>query len=152
MSTPRARLDVLGIQLPAPPPPRGSYVPARRHGTQLWVAGHTDRTPKDPATRGVVGADIDVPAARDVARRAVLNLLAAAHAAVGIDSIGGTIFLRGYVVAAPGFLDHPLVLDGATDLLADVLGPEAAPARSALGVATLPGGACLELEAVFELR
>lgn len=135
-----------------PPAPKGKYVPARRHGTQLWISGHTDRTRDDPPTRGLVGADVSVEEATAAARRAAANLLAAADEAVGLDAVAGVVFLRGYVVAAPGFVDHSAVVDGASTVLADVLRGEADHARSALGVATLPGGACVELEAVFELH
>lgn len=152
MTTAHERLALLGLRLPEPPTPQGSYVPARRHGRELWVAGHTDRTSTAPATTGLVGTDLDVPAAREVARRAALNVLAAADAAVGLDELDSAVFLRGYVVAASGFGDHSQVLDGASDLLADIFGSHAAPARAAIGVATLPGGACVEVEAVFSLR
>ncbi len=146
------RLAALGLQLPPPATPVGAYAPARIHADTLWVAGHTDRTPDASATRGAVGGDIDLDRARRAARNASLNLLAAADQAVGLHRVRGVIFLRGYVVGAPGFEDHPKVIDGATELLGELFTAAPAPARAALGVATLPGGACVELEAVFEIE
>lgn len=151
MSSPTHRLAALGLRLPPPAAPKGTYAAARIHRGSLWVAGHTDRTATSPPTRGAVGGGVDVDAARRAARWATLNLLAAADAAVGLDAIAGVVFLRGYVVAATGFEDHPQVIDAASELLAELFGAAPAPARAAIGVATLPGGACVELEAVFDL-
>lgn len=145
------RLAALGLQLPPPATPVGAYAPARIHGDTLWVAGHTDRTPNTPATRGSVGGDVDLDRARRAARDATLNLLAAAEQAVGLDRVRGVVFLRGYVVGAAGFEDHPKVIDTASELLGELFAAAPAPARAAIGVATLPGGACVELEAVFEI-
>lgn len=151
MNRPTDRLAALGLRLPDPSPPRGAYVAARVHGGLLWIAGHTDRTATEAPTIGVVGADVDMDRARAATRRAALNLLAAAAAVVGLDAVDGVVFLRGYVVGAPGFGEHPRVVDAASELLAEVLCPGSVHARAAIGVATLPGGACVELEAVLSL-
>jgi enamine deaminase RidA (YjgF/YER057c/UK114 family) len=146
------RLAELGLVIPAPAPPKGAYFPSRRCGDQLWVSGATARSEGAPALRGVVGADVSAELARDQARLAALNLLGAIDAAVGLDSVGAVVALRGYVRAVPEFDTHPQVIDGASRLLLDVFGENiGAHARTAIGVASLPGGACVELDLVVSL-
>ena len=146
------RMGELGLVLPAPAPPKGAYFPSRRCGDQLWVSGATARSEGAPALRGVVGADVTVDVAREQARLAALNLLGAVDAAVGLDAVGAVVQLRGYVRAVPEFGTHPSVIDGASRLLLDVFGERVgAHARTAIGVASLPGGACVELDLVVSL-
>lgn len=143
------RLRESGMILPASPPPKGAYFPSRRWGDQLWVSGATARRDGVPALRGVVGADVTVAAAVDQAGLAALNLLAAIDASVGLDAVAAVIALRGYVRAAPDFATHPAVVDGASQVLLAAFGADVgAHARTAIGVASLPGGACVELDLV----
>ncbi len=152
MGAPHDRLARLGIALPPPAAPKGAYFPSRRCGDQLWVSGTTGRLGSTPALRGVVGADVTVEQAQDQARTAALNLLAAVDAAVGLDAVVAMVHLRGYVRATTDFDAHPTVVDGASTLLLDVFGDQVgAHARTAVGVASLPGGACVELELVVNL-
>lgn len=103
--------------------------------------------------RGVVGADVSVEDAIAQARLAALNLLSVIDGAVGLDAVTALVHLRGYVRAVPEFDAHPGVIDGASTLLLDVFGDECgAHARTAIGVASLPGGACVELELVVSVR
>ncbi|BCI52631.1 translation initiation inhibitor [Mycolicibacterium litorale] len=147
--TPRERLAEWGIELPAPPPPKGAYIPYRWCGDQLWISGATARRPGIPGLRGIVGADVTIDQAADQARLAALNLLGAVDAAAGLDAVRGLVHLRGYVRATSEFDDHPVVIDGASQLMLEVLGTDrGAHARTAIGVASLPGGACVELELV----
>ncbi|MGV9802567.1 RidA family protein [Mycobacterium sp. NPDC003449] len=151
--TPRNRLAALGFELPSPAGPKGVYFPSRRCGDQLWISGTTARRPDDPGAVGVVGADVTAEQAGAQARFAAMNLLAAVDAAVGLDAVTALVHLRGYVRAAPDFADHPAVIDGASRLLIDVFGERCgAHARTAVGVASLPGGACVELELVAAVR
>lgn len=146
------RLRELGVVIPAPASPKGAYFPTRRCGDQLWVSGATARSAQTPALRGVVGADVTVDVAREQARLAALNLLGAIDAAAGLDAVGAVVALRGYVRAVPEFDTHPAVIDGASRLLLDVFGESVgAHARTAIGVASLPGGACVELDLVVSL-
>jgi enamine deaminase RidA (YjgF/YER057c/UK114 family) len=146
------RLRELGLVIPAPASPKGAYFPSRRCGDQLWVSGATARSGETPALRGVVGADVTVDVAREQARLAALNLLGAVDAAVGLDAVGAVVQLRGYVRAVSEFDTHPSVIDGASRLLLDVFGEDVgAHARTAIGVASLPGGACVELDLVVSL-
>lgn len=149
MTSPHARLAELGLSIPPPPPPKGNYFPVRRHRGQLWVSGATARTPAGPAVVGVVGDDVTVAQAQDQSRMAALNLLAAIDAAVGLDAVTAVLHVRGYVRGAPTLTDHPAVIDGASGLLLAAFGDEVgAHARTAIGVASLPGGACVELDLV----
>lgn len=147
--TPRDRLSALGFDVPPAAVPKGAYAPSRRWGDQLWISGATARRPGTPSLRGVVGADVSIEQAVDQARLAALNLLGAIDAASGLDAVTAVVHLRGYVRATADFDAHPAVIDGASQLLLDVFGAErGAHARTAIGVASLPGGACVELELV----
>ncbi|BBX36159.1 translation initiation inhibitor [Mycolicibacterium mageritense DSM 44476 = CIP 104973] len=147
--SPRDRLAALGFEIPPAPKPKGAYFPSRRCGDQLWISGSTARRPGDPGAVGVVGDDVTVEQARIQARFAALNLIAAIDAAVGVHAVTALVHLRGYVRARSDFDGHPAVIDGASELLIDVFGEDCgAHARTAIGVASLPGGACVELELV----
>ena len=144
------RLRRLGFELSPPLPPKGRYAAARRCGPLLFVSGHTGRTATRPALVGVVGADVDVEAAQESARLAAVNLLSAVENSVGLES-ASLVHLRGFVRASTDFTEHPLVVDAASELLSEVLAETRLHARAALGVSSLPGGAVVELEAVFEV-
>lgn len=149
----RARLADLGYRLQAPLPSKGAYASTRADGSQLWVAGHTGRGPDGLLVAGVVGQDVSLEEAQQEARRAAANLLAAIdgspHLAHGLGSVEAVLHLRAYVRAAADFGQHPSVADGASTLFAEVLGEQrGVHARTAIGVASLPGGAAVEIEAV----
>ncbi|WP_110207501.1 RidA family protein [Nocardioides daejeonensis] len=147
-----ARLRALGVELPKAPPAVGAYASSYRQGDLLFVAGHTSRTVERPAHRGVVGVDVDIEHAAREARGAAINLLAAAHHAVGMQNVEALVHLRGFVRADPEFERQPAVIDGASLFFAEVFRETPRHARAAVGVASLPGGACVELEAVFAVR
>jgi enamine deaminase RidA (YjgF/YER057c/UK114 family) len=143
------RLAALGLRVPAPATPKGAYFPSRLCGNQLWISGCTARRPDGPGLLGVVGEDVSPDDANGQARVAALNLIGAIDGAVGLDAVTALVYLRGYVRATPEFDAHPAVIDGASRLLLEVFGEECgAHARTAIGVASLPGGACVELELV----
>jgi enamine deaminase RidA (YjgF/YER057c/UK114 family) len=144
-------LGGLGLELPPLPAPKGRYRPAIVDGSRLWVSGHTGRTPSSPALVGTVGTDVTLEQAQGSARLAAVNVLAAALATVAQERLAGVLLLRGYVRADGSFGDQPAVIDGASEVLDHVLGGSG-HARAAIGVASLPGGACVELEAVLRLR
>lgn len=147
----RRRLEELGLQLGVVPDPRGSYLPACVDQQRVWLSGVTGRSVAGPATRGVVGVDVSIEAARSSARQAAVNLVAAVLSTPVADRVEGVLFLRGYVRAAESFEAHPTVIDAASEVLEHVLGGQG-HARAAIGVASLPSGACVELEAVVGLR
>jgi enamine deaminase RidA (YjgF/YER057c/UK114 family) len=143
-----ARLAELGISLPPVTPPAGSYVPAVRTGNLVYTAG---QVPKD-AAKGKVGAEVSAEDANAAARVCALQALAAVDALVGLDSIARVVKVVGFVASAPGFTGQPGVINGASDLLGEVFGEAGAHARSAVGVAELPGGVPVEVELIVEVR
>ncbi len=146
------RLAELGLALPPPTTPVGSYVPARRAGNLLHLSGHLAKR-EGRVVSGRVGGDIELETARELARQVALDLVAtAAEAAGGVDRLAGVVRLLGLVRSAPGFDQQPAVMNGASDLLVEIFGEAGRHARSAIGVSELPMGAALEVEAVFELR
>ncbi len=151
----RARLAGLGFSLPAPLDSKGAYASTRADGHgQLWVSGHTGRGPEGLRLTGVVGQDVTLEQAQQDARHAAVNLLAAVdgspHLRHGLGSVEAVLYLRVYVRATAGFGQQPAVADGASTLIAEVLGADrGVHARTAVGVASLPGGAPVELEAVL---
>lgn len=148
----RAALAELGLTLHPAPRAVGAYAPARRVGTTLWVSGVTGRGPDGPGPVGVVGATVSLADAQTAARRAAANLLALIEDTVGLDQVTALGQLRGYVRATPDFDRHPVVVDAASQVLARALGSQVGThARTALGVASLPGGAAVELDLVAHL-
>lgn len=151
--TPQERLARLGLTLPEPATPKGAYSPSRLCGNQIWVSGTTARRGADPGVLGVVGDDVTIEQAQVQAENAALNLVAAIDAAVGLDAVTAVLHLRGYVRATTDFGSHPAVIDRASRMLVAVFGEQVgAHARTAIGVASLPGGACVELELVAALE
>jgi enamine deaminase RidA (YjgF/YER057c/UK114 family) len=151
MTSPSAQLRELGIALPTVATPAGSYVPAKRSGSLVFTAGQLPLVDGALAATGKVGAEITPDQAYDLARTCTLNALAAVDALVGLDSVGSVVKVVGFVASAPGFTGQPGVINGASELLADVFGEAGRHARSAVGVAELPLGAPVEVELVVEL-
>ena len=145
------RLAELGIALPATTAPVANYVSTRRTGNLLFVSGHVCR--RDGAVvSGKVGDDIDTQTGYDLARLAALDVLGTVRAALGSLEDVTFVKITGFVNSAPGFTDQPAVINGASDLFVQVLGNErGAHARSAIGVAQLPLGAAVEVEAILEV-
>ena len=148
--TAEERLRELGIELPEPAAPAGSYVPARRHGDLLAVSGQIPVTPGKPLPTGQCGVDVTVEEGYALARQCALNGLAAARAALGsLDRITGVVRVGGYVAAPADFTQHPAVVNGASELLVDIFGEAGRHARAAIGVASLPLGVPVEVEFLF---
>lgn len=146
-STVEQRLNDLGIALPTGRTPAANYVPVRRLGCAAYVSGHTSKE-----TRGKVGADVSAEAAYAAARSVAIALLGTlSQAGIALDRVR-VVKVLGMVNSAPDFTAQPAVINGASDLLIAVLGEEnGAHARSAIGVAQLPGNAAVEIEAIFEV-
>lgn len=133
--------------LPSTPRPQGRYVPATATETLVLTAGMTPRIEGRLQHTGSVGDQVSVAQAREAAGIAVANALAAAVAVVGsLDGIDRALRLTVFVNAVPGFTEHSQVADGASDRLVELLGERGVVVRSAVGVASLPGGACVEVE------
>jgi enamine deaminase RidA (YjgF/YER057c/UK114 family) len=146
------RLLELGIALPEVPIPAGAYVPTVRAGDLLFTAGQLPFMDGVIPATGHVGAEITPDAATGYARLCALNLLAVVDATVGLGSVVRVVKIVGFVSSAPGFTGQPGVINGASNLLAEVFGEAGRHARSAVGVAELPLGAPVEIEAVLQVR
>jgi enamine deaminase RidA (YjgF/YER057c/UK114 family) len=148
-----ARLAELGIELPPGGKPVANYRMAVRSGNLLFVAGHGPAQRDGVKVRGKVGADLDLAEAREAARLVGVNLLATVRQELGsLDDVRRIVKLLGMVNCAPGFDQTPKVIDGCSDFLVDVFGPEAGShARSAVGMAELPYGLAVEIEMIVEV-
>ena len=145
------RLRELGIELPPPFEPVGSYVAARRSGGTLYVSGQGPAGP-DGLVTGKVGRDLDLQQAVAAARLTGLNLLAVMRAELGsLDRVRAIVKLLGMVNCAPGFNDTPAVINGCSDLLVEVFGDAGRHARSAVGMAELPYDIAVEVELVADV-
>jgi enamine deaminase RidA (YjgF/YER057c/UK114 family) len=146
------KLHSLGETLPAPPAPGGNYVPWRRVGPLLYLAG-TISIREGVVTTGKVGVDRTVEEGYLAARLCALNHLATIQEALGsLDHVRQIVTLNGYVNAAPDFPDPPLVINGASDLLVALYGDAGRHARAAIGVATLPKCALVEVQMTVEVK
>lgn len=148
------RLAELGIRLPAVAAPAGAYVPARRSGSLVFTAGQLPLVDGKLLATGKVGAEDGVTAeeAYGLARQCALNALAAVDALVGIDAVTGVVKVVGFVASAPRFVKQAAVVNGASELFAEVFGAAGQHARSAVGVAELPLDAPVEVEIVVEVE
>jgi enamine deaminase RidA (YjgF/YER057c/UK114 family) len=147
------RLRVAGVTLPAPAQPKARFVAARQVGSLLFVSGHGPIEADGTVHCGKVGASVTTEDARAHARLTGLNVLSAAHQALGdLDRITAVVKLLGMVNATPEFTDHPKVIDGCSDLFIEILGEAGAHARSAIGVASLPDNITVEIEAIFAVE
>jgi enamine deaminase RidA (YjgF/YER057c/UK114 family) len=146
------RLQQLGIRLPAPPQPFGTYAEAVRSGNLLFLTGMLPTEGRSAKFVGHVGAELDVDAGRSAARLAALNGLAVAREYLGsLDKVTRIVRLAVYVATPGDFREHPKVADSASELLQDVFGKDKNPSRMVYGVASLPMGAAVELELIFEV-
>lgn len=151
MTDVHARLAELGLTLPSVTPPVAAYVPAVRSGSYVYVSGQLPFVDgKLPAT-GKVGADVSPEQAKELAARCALNGIAAVDALVGLERVVKVVKVVGFVASAPGFTGQPGVINGASELLAQVFGEAGRHARSAVGVAELPLGAPVEVEMIVEV-
>lgn len=152
MSTPEARLDALGIELPAPMKPVATYVPYVITGNLLYVSGQVSAT-ADGRILGRLGENMELSAGQHAARICGINLIAQCKAAVGeLSRIKRVVKLGGFVNAAPSFVDIPQVVNGCSDLMVEVFGAQVgAHARAAVACPTLPLGVAVEVDGVFEI-
>jgi len=146
------RLQNLGIELPEAAAPVANYVPYVIDRRQLWVAGQVPFWNGTIKYTGVVGETVSIEDAVDAARICALNILAQTKAALGdLDRIVRIIKLGGFVNGALGFADQPMVINGASDLLVEVLGSKGLHARSAVGAGGLPLNTPVEIDAVIAI-
>ena len=146
------RLVQLGIELPPPIQPLGSYRTWVRSGSLLFLSGHVPAAEGRMIHVGKVDSDLGVEQGGEAARFTAINCLATIRAALGsLDQVLRVLRLTGYVQSAPGFNQQAAVLNGASDLLAEVFGPDGVHVRTAVGVHELPSNATVELELTLEV-
>jgi len=147
------RLAELGISLPVPAAAVANYLPFVISGSLVFISGQLPFAEGKVAVSGLLGSGVSIEQGQYAARLCAINLLAQARSAAGgdLDRITRLVRLGGFVASTPDFTDQPKVLNGASDLMVEVLGDAGRHARAAVGVAALPLGAAVEIEAVFQL-
>ena len=146
------RLKELGIKLPAPPEPFGTYVEAVRTGNLLFLTGMLPTEGHEAKFIGRIGAELDVKAGRMAAYLAAINALAVARQHLGsLDEVTRIVRLGVLVATSGDVQEQPKIADGASELLQDVFGKDKNPCRLVYGVASLPLGVPVELELIFEV-
>jgi enamine deaminase RidA (YjgF/YER057c/UK114 family) len=146
------RLKELGIKLPAPPEPFGTYAEAVQTGNLLFLSGMLPTEGHGAKFVGRVGAELDVEAAREAAHLAALNVLAVARQHLGsLDKVTRIVRLGVSVATSGDVRDQPKIADAASQLLQDLFGKDKSPCRLVYGVASVPLGTPVELEIIFEV-
>ena len=153
MSTPSQRLAALGVTLPPAPKAAGVYKPCLVMGKTVLVSGHGPLLPDGGMIKGKVGREHDADAGKQAARQVGLAILATLQAHLGsLDAVGRVVKVLGMVNATPDFLRHPYVMNGCSELFAEIWGPDhGVGVRSAVGMGSLPDDITVEIEAMFEL-
>ncbi|EJN06302.1 RidA family protein [Phyllobacterium sp. YR531] len=152
-TSPYDRLRALGIILPPAPSPIANFVTHIQEGNLLYLSGQGPREDDGFMHTGKVGGNVSVEDAYKHARLTAINLLAVMHSALGdLNRVKRVVKLLGMVNATSEFGDHPLVINGCSDLLIDVFGEAGNHARSAVGFGSLPGNITVEIEAIIALK
>lgn len=157
-TTPEAKLAQLGLTLPAASKPVAAYVPTRRTGNLIFVAGQIPAVPGPDGKpqllfKGAVPGEVSIEDAQKCARQCVLNGLAAVKAAVGdLSAVRQVVRVGVFVCSQAGFYEQPKVANAASELLMEIFGPAGQHARAAVGSIALPLGAPVEVEFVFEVE
>ena len=153
MSKIESRLQELGITLPDSPAPLANYVPVVRTGNLIYLSGVGPTAKSDGSEyKGKLGDNISVDEGYDAARLTAVNLIARLKGYLGdLDRVTQIVKLLSMVNATPGFTEPPAVSNGCSDLMVEVFGDRGRHARSAIGVATLPGGIPIEIELIAEI-
>lgn len=148
------RLVKLNVTLPQLAAPVANYVPFTISGSTLHISGQLPLAGGAVTCKGLLGQDVALEDGQKAAQLCALNILAQAHAALGGDwrRLKRCLRLGGFVAATPAFTDHPKVINGASDFIVNILGEAGKHARAAVGVASLPLGAAVEVDAIFEIE
>jgi enamine deaminase RidA (YjgF/YER057c/UK114 family) len=148
-----ARFAKLGLVLPAAPKPVATYATVVRYGDLLYTAGHGPLRPDGTFVTGKLGATLDLAAGREAARLTGLALLATLRDHLGsLDRVVRLIKVLGIVSSTPEFTDHPLVINGFSDLMLEVFDDAGLAARSAIGTSSLPANIAVEIEMVVAVH
>jgi len=152
MSTVRTKLAEKDLTLPVASKPLAAYVPAVRTGNLVFTAGQLPMVDGAIKKAGKVGADVTVEEAYELARICALNALAAVQLVADVDSVVKVVRVVCYVNGAAGFVNHPAVANGASELFMHIWGDSGVAARSAIGVAELPLNSPVEVELTVEIK
>jgi enamine deaminase RidA (YjgF/YER057c/UK114 family) len=152
-SRPETRIQELHLTLPSAPKPMAKYRTAIQVGNLLYVSGHGPLRPDGTFVTGRVGADLTLSQGKDAARTVGLAILSTVRQTLGsLDKVGRLVKTLGMVNATPDFKEHPQVINGFSELMAEVFGEETGVgARSAVGMGSLPSNIAVEIECVFEV-
>lgn len=153
MSSIETKLTELGFTLPNAPAPAANYVPYVISGNNIYISGQISQSQAGLIT-GTIGADLDLEQGIEAAKTCAISILAQAKSACAgdLDQIKRLVKLVGFVNSTPDFIDQPKVINGASDLMVEVMGDAGRHARSAVSAASLPLGVAVEIEAIFELK
>lgn len=147
------RLSDLGVTLPVAAAPAANYVPYCRSGNLLFTAGQLPLREGKLQASGLLGREVDTASGKEAAKYCAINILAQAKAALGdLDKIRRLVKITVFVASVPDFVEQHLVANGASDFLVAVLGERGKHARAAVGTASLPLNAAVEIEAIFEVE
>ncbi len=148
-----SKLAERGLTLPPPPSPLGRYTAVSRAGDLLFISGQLPLRDGKVVWQGQVGRELTVEQGKQAAQLAALNVLAQIHAHLGgFERLDHIVRVEGYVTSAPGVLDQPAVVDGASDLFADVLGEKAGHARAVYAQSQQPGNAAVILVVIAQVK
>jgi enamine deaminase RidA (YjgF/YER057c/UK114 family) len=151
MPTPEERLEQLGVTLPAPAAPVAAYIPCVRTGNLVYVSGQVPLVDGKPSHLGRLGAGVGLEEGAAAARRCAINVLAALKPELGeLSRVRRVVRLTVFVASEPDFNDQPKVANGASELFGEVFGEAGRHTRSAVGVAALPLGVPVEVDAIVE--
>ncbi|HEU4398387.1 MAG TPA: RidA family protein [Actinomycetota bacterium] len=151
MPTPEERLEQLGVTLPAPVAPLAAYVPCVRTGDLVYVSGQVPVVDGKPSHLGRLGAGVALEDGAAAARTCAVNVLAALKAELGeLSRVRRVVKVTVFVASEPGFTDQPKVANAASELFGEVFGEAGRHARAAVGVAALPLGVPVEVDAIVE--
>ncbi len=153
MASPEERLAELGITLPTPIAPVANYVPLARTGNLLIVSGQLPMVNNQLFAIGRLGEEVDVETGKKAAYYCMINIIAQVKAELGdLSKVKKLVRLGGFVSGTPNFTQQATIINGASDLAVEVFGDAGHHSRAAVGVASLPLGACVEVEAMFEVE
>lgn len=146
------KLALLGITLPTPPKPAGSYIPAVKTGNLIFISGQIPMQDGQVQFKGQVPTTISVEEAQRAARLCIINVLAQLKVELGtLDKILKIVKVSGFVNSSPEFYEHPKIINSASDLLFEIFGEKGKHTRIAVGVSSLPLNSAVEIDLIAEI-
>jgi enamine deaminase RidA (YjgF/YER057c/UK114 family) len=152
MMTPEEKITQLGLSLPPAPKPVGLYQPLVVSGKLAFLSGQISKDAEGRILTGKVGKDLSLVDGQAAARLAALNTLSIMKHLIGFEKISRVVKMTGFVQSSPDFYEIPAVLNKASELFVEVMGEQGTHARSAVGMASLPLNAAVEIELILELK